>query len=219
MIISGSSLRGLSLESTTTSLSRPAASPISGRLAAVAFAAAAEKRDDAAGGMQFARRLQQLLQGVVGVRVIHHHHEGLPQIDALEAAGHRVQFAQCRLRSLRAGSPERCPRQSPRARYRRCCVPPAASALGSFPSASRPRNPSLADVEWKFLGGDLGPGTEAIGERLRRRHRGVLRRKDRRYSRRHRARGPRRCLQTGGAWRRNSSPWCCENRDDRGSDW
>ena len=41
--------------------------------------------------MQFARRRQELLQGVVGVRVIHHHQKGLPEIDALEAAGHRGQ--------------------------------------------------------------------------------------------------------------------------------
>ena len=60
-------------------------------------------------GMQFARRGQQVAQRVVGVRVIHDHQEGLAQVDALEAAGHRRAVRGCPLRWLRAGMPRATP--------------------------------------------------------------------------------------------------------------
>ena len=87
-------------------------------LAAIAVAAAAEQRDDAAGGMQLARRGQQVAQRVVGVRVIHDHQERLAQVDALEAAGHGAEFANARLDDFARKAQSDCPRQWRRA----CCT-------------------------------------------------------------------------------------------------
>ncbi len=59
-----------------------------GALGAVAVAAAAEERDHTAGG-QGARHLNDVAQGVVGVRVVDHDQKGLAAVHALEAAGDR----------------------------------------------------------------------------------------------------------------------------------
>ena len=109
MMSSGSSLRGLSLVSTTRSLSGPAASPISGRLLRSRSPPQPKSVMMRAGGIEFARRGQQIAQSVVGVRVIHDHQERLPQIDALEAAGHRVQRGDAGFDGCRAECPSATP--------------------------------------------------------------------------------------------------------------
>ncbi len=60
-----------------------------GALGAVAIAAAAEERDDAAAGFrgQLARESDEVAQRVVGVRVVDDHGKGLARIDGLKAAG------------------------------------------------------------------------------------------------------------------------------------
>ena len=55
-------------------------------LGAVAVAAAAEERDDTL-GVEPASHGDHVAQRVVGVRVVHHHDEGLAFVDALEASG------------------------------------------------------------------------------------------------------------------------------------
>ena len=68
---------------------RTAASPISGRLRAVAVAAGAEHDVHAAVG-QLARGAQHVLERVGRVRVVDEHGERLALVDRLEAAGHAV---------------------------------------------------------------------------------------------------------------------------------
>jgi len=84
IIFSGSSLRGLSLERMVRSPQPAGDFPHNGSLGPVLFAAAAKQRDDPGLGIQLARRSNQILQCIVGVRIIDDHQEGLPEIDSLE---------------------------------------------------------------------------------------------------------------------------------------
>jgi len=56
------------------------------------LAAAAEEGNHAAIGIQFARRSNQVLQGIISVRVIDNHQERLPKIDSLESSRNAFQF-------------------------------------------------------------------------------------------------------------------------------
>ena len=96
MMSIGFSLRGLSLVRITKSLPVPAASPISGRLlrsrspphpkTVITRPRSSALRQKVPG------HRGQIAQGVVGVRVVHDHGEGLPHVDALEAAGDPVKL-------------------------------------------------------------------------------------------------------------------------------
>jgi hypothetical protein len=105
MMAKGSSPRGLSEVSTTTSLPAPAARPISGRLL--------RSRSPPQPNMvitrpplwahKLARYGDDIAQGVVGVGVVDHHGKILPAIDRLESTGHIVQRS-CALRQPRPAS-------------------------------------------------------------------------------------------------------------------
>ena len=70
----------------TRSLRRAATAPISGRFGPIAVAAAAEHGDDPA-GRERPRRLEQVLQRIVGVRVVHDHADVVAGVgDDLKAA-------------------------------------------------------------------------------------------------------------------------------------
>ena len=97
MMASGSSLRGLSEVSTTKSLPRPAASPISGRLArsrsppqpnTVMTRPLPPARAD-----EFAGQRGQIAQRIVGVSVVDDHCERLAAIDRSNRPGTRVREA------------------------------------------------------------------------------------------------------------------------------
>ena len=60
-------------------------------------------------GIQAARHRNHVAQRVVGMRVIHHHHERLPFVDAFEPPRHRPQSS----RSLAPPSPAQCRNESP----------------------------------------------------------------------------------------------------------
>ena len=120
MIASGSSERGLSEVTITTSARRAAISPISGPLAAVAVAAGAEDADDARRGAdQLARGAQHVLERVGRVGVVDEHGEVLTLLDGLEAAGHAHARARAPRPACRARPRARARRRARRARWRR----------------------------------------------------------------------------------------------------
>ena len=117
MIARGSSLRGLSEVSTTKSLPRPAASPISGRLARSRSPPQPNTvmtlRGSSAARDELARQRRQIAQRIVGVGIVDDHGEGLAAIDALkssrhmrerlDAAGNRLRLAAARVAGGRRG--------------------------------------------------------------------------------------------------------------------
>ena len=97
MIASGSSLRGLSEVKTTKSLPRPAASPISGRLARSRSPPQPNTRDYSTLLScllnEFSRQCGQISQRVVGMGIVHDYGERLLAIHALETARHADESA------------------------------------------------------------------------------------------------------------------------------
>ena len=120
-IASGSSERGLSEVTTTTSASRAAISPISGRLPRSRSPPAPNTHDHARPRRsQLARGAQHVLQRVRRVGVVDEHGEVLPLVDRLEAAGHaarRAGSASAIIASARRRA--RARRRPRRARWRR----------------------------------------------------------------------------------------------------
>ena len=90
MIASGSSLRGLSEVTMTTSARSRATLPISGRLLTVAVAAGPEDHDHAP-FRELARRPEHVVERVRLVRIVDHHGEGLPFVDGFESPRHALE--------------------------------------------------------------------------------------------------------------------------------
>ena len=84
---SGGSLRGLSEVTITRSERREATAPMSGRLVR-SRSPPQPKTVMSAARPQLAQRLQEVLERVVGVGVVHHHREVLARLDALQPARH-----------------------------------------------------------------------------------------------------------------------------------
>ena len=83
MMATGSSPRGLSEVSTTTSLPAPAARPIKRPFASITIAAAAEHGDHPAASLahKLAGHGDDVAQSVVGVGVVDDHSKILPAVD------------------------------------------------------------------------------------------------------------------------------------------
>ena len=101
MIVNGSSPRGLSEVSTTTSL------PTAGRpahqrtFAAITITAAAKHSDDPAlaRSNKLASHGDDIAQGIISMGIIHDDGKVLPAIDRLESPGHKLQ-RRCALSDL-----------------------------------------------------------------------------------------------------------------------
>ena len=171
MIRAGSSLRGLSEVTITTSLSRAATMPINGRLVRIAIATAAEDRNQPA-LRQRARGLEQVPQRVVGVRVVDDDgHVVAGARDDLEAARHAGQGVHAASHGSSGMSRATAVAALPRGCCRRSAGRPATSGRPRFPSAcstSRVRPPiSSANGSWR----DVGGLRDAVGDGARARRR------------------------------------------------
>ena len=120
MIASGSSERGLSEVTITTSASRAAISPISGRLPRSRSPPAPNTHEHAAASVELARGAQHVLQRVGRVRVVDEHGEVLALVDRLEAARARAPALGSAARDRRVVDAERARGgDARRARWRR----------------------------------------------------------------------------------------------------
>ena len=208
--------------STTKSLPRPAASPISGRLArsrsppqpktVMTLAVSSIARDE------LARQRSQIPQGVVGMRVVDNDGEWLAAVDALEssrhmrerfdAAGNRLRVASARI-SMRRPRPGCCRHSRGRSAERKWRIFSCGVTMSN-------RVPRGVDVHI------LGMKVAALPA-VRQHHRAALAAElgqlravfvvevGDRGARARRCRS----LRTARAWRRNIRPSSCDSRGDR----
>ena len=131
----------------------------------IAIAAAAEHGDQPA-ACERPRRLEQVAQRVVGVRVVDDHRDFVFRArDDLKPAGHAVERLAARVRSRRTARRARSPSRRPRECCKRSGRPTSFGRTCSVPRGVRTSNASPCERKRQRTRRDVGGAVDRVGDR------------------------------------------------------